>query len=415
MKILFVTTEEYPVFGATSNLINRIAFDGGLVDDNLIDVLSLTNEYTQQLHEVYKGINIFRVVSYGKIGLKKYKELFQELNVFQKIMSFIEKVYFTIHEKGGQHPGLYCWINSYRLACAMNHLDQKGYDVVIPISGSYDAVAAVLMSKIKAKKVFWQVDPCADNWLRKKAEVKKGIKLERKIAKSFDAIFTDELYYRSLISHIQGLYRKKVHVIKMPLLLIRNEKQKKNKGFVGSENRVDCVFCGLIYAGIRDPQYTYRVFDCLGNDNNITLHMYGVDDDGTVQCSKSLVFHGRVQMDEAARVVYNADILVNIGNIMTNQIPSKVFEYIATGKPIINICKNKNCPTIHLLEKYPNSLSIIEDDSQFDEQIKKVKSFIYNNKGKILGGAEIRKNYHEYTPEECAKVIKELLNQVIES
>ena len=78
-----------------------------------------------------------------------------------------------------------------------------------------------------------------------------------------------------------------------------------------------------------------------------------------------------------------------------NQIPSKVLEYINTGKPVINIYKAEACPTLDLLMEY-NALHINEKDalSQSSERLRE-----YLNQGHvILHQKEILKKYQEYTP-----------------
>ena len=59
--------------------------------------------------------------------------------------------------------------------------------------------------------------------------------------------------------------------------------------------------------------------------------------------------------EEIQRIYSEADILVNIGNSNADFTPSKTFEYIVTGKPIVNFYYNYPDKT---LENYPNVLQI---------------------------------------------------------
>ena len=45
-----------------------------------------------------------------------------------------------------------------------------------------------------------------------------------------------------------------------------------------------------------------------------------------------VICHGRKSLNETKDELRKAHILVNIGNRMTNQVPSKIFEYISTKK-----------------------------------------------------------------------------------
>ncbi len=49
-----------------------------------------------------------------------------------------------------------------------------------------------------------------------------------------------------------------------------------------------------------------------------------------------IIKHGLVDTNEIKTVLADADILVNVGNAVAEVKPSKTFEYISTGKPIVN-------------------------------------------------------------------------------
>ena len=51
---------------------------------------------------------------------------------------------------------------------------------------------------------------------------------------------------------------------------------------------------------------------------------------------------GRVSHTVAIQYMSEADFLLNIGNSISSMVPSKIFEYISTGKPIISIYSNIN-------------------------------------------------------------------------
>ena len=51
--------------------------------------------------------------------------------------------------------------------------------------------------------------------------------------------------------------------------------------------------------------------------------------------------------------------------------PSKIVDYICTGKKIINFCSNSGTLSDQLLNKYPNGISVYEHDNSIDKNIKK--------------------------------------------
>ncbi len=411
LKILFVTTDEYPYFGTTSNLIKKLVFDGGLIENNQIGVLSLCNNYSLKNFEIENGVKIYRTLSYGGITGEKFWQELDNHNMFEKILPLTEKTLWWLYEKSGSESRLFRPNNVFRLKQALERIINGKYDVVVPISGNYDAVIAVLLSNISAKKVFWQVDPCSTNLTRLKREKKLSERIEKSIIDNFDAVLTDEIYYKELLNIYGNSIANKCHIFHMPLIDVTNSINKRESY---NKEEINCVFTGLIYLGIRDPGYTIKLFNELGKGGKIKLHLYGPErKDVPYECSDAIVFHRKVNMDEAKQIIQNADFLVNIGNKMSNQIPSKIYEYISTGLPIINIYKNSNCPSLKLVEKYTNSISVLEDFDMFDSQLKCLDDFIKLHLNKYIDNKIIEKYYYYYFPQNVSKEFSTYLNSII--
>ncbi|MEW4526246.1 glycosyltransferase [Maioricimonas sp. JC845] len=73
-------------------------------------------------------------------------------------------------------------------------------------------------------------------------------------------------------------------------------------------------------------------------------------------------FHGRVKRDEVATYLQHADVLLNCGNTTDYQLASKIVEYMALSKPIINVTFNRNDPVIGTLSGYPRHINAWWDD-----------------------------------------------------
>ena len=53
---------------------------------------------------------------------------------------------------------------------------------------------------------------------------------------------------------------------------------------------------------------------------------------------------------ETARTMQaQADVLLNLGNAVDNQLPSKLFDYFAAGKPVLHLCVIENDPALPYL------------------------------------------------------------------
>ena len=127
-------------------------------------------------------------------------------------------------------------------------------------------------------------------------------------------------------------------------------------------------------------------------------------------------FLGRKNKEEVARIYQEADILVNIGNAIDNQMPSKIFEYISTGKPILNFYKVPNCPTLKYLNNYPLALNLYEPDVLQDTErySKQIKDFCMQNPGKTVPAAWIREQFKGNTDTAVANFLGEQMERALQ-
>ena len=58
--------------------------------------------------------------------------------------------------------------------------------------------------------------------------------------------------------------------------------------------------------------------------------------------------------------------LLSIGNLNTTQIPSKVIEYISTGKPVIHFSEIENDPVKNIAKNFNNLFILSEETSKKD-------------------------------------------------
>ena len=92
--------------------------------------------------------------------------------------------------------------------------------------------------------------------------------------------------------------------------------------------------------------------------------------------------------------------------------PSKVLTYISLGKPILNIVKIENCPSIEYLKEYPYAISVFENRRIDQGIINKIEDFCMTMKGKGLPYEYIKEKYKEctldYVGQELYSIIKKI-------
>ena len=151
-------------------------------------------------------------------------------------------------------------------------------------------------------------------------------------------------------------WREKVHVLGFPTLLPRVIEPVEH-------DDIQCVFCGSLHPVMREPGFALALFRAL-HDDTVTLTMAGggwerfaADADETARVlGAKFVRPGLLPPDEAAALENRADVLVSLGNTYDNQMPSKLFGFFATGKPVLHLAVSENDPTLPYLARYPLAL-----------------------------------------------------------
>lgn len=408
MRILFVTTDNYPTMGTTVNILKKIFFEGQLIskaDD--ISVLTLKYSFNELTNEQIDGVNIHRAASWGVLPLREGLKHIKELSLFDIIKMPITKILLSLQMRILKNP-LLRGSNVNAMRKSLKEIDADSYDFIVPIFGNHDSISAALKFKPKKAKIIpYQVDPCSTNWTRPKIERKKTLRFEMQMYDKASTILTMPVIYNEVQHIIPDNLKSKFHLIELPLIskpIITEPQQIDNK-------KIKCVFSGFIYLGIRDPAYTLRLFSCLIENNNIEFHMVGVylEDLPVEFRGLNIICHGKVTAEAAQKIMNSADILVNIGNLMNNQLPSKILDYISLGKPIVNVCKNRDCPTLPYMEKYPLSLNLFEEYELLELQKEQLTQFLADSKRKRIEFSEVEKLFENATPKYCADFIYNLL------
>ena len=110
-------------------------------------------------------------------------------------------------------------------------------------------------------------------------------------------------------------------------------------------------------------------------------------------------------------MISNAQVLISIGNANTDMVPSKIFEYMATGKPIIHFYSTERDSCIQYYKKYPLSLLIKEDNSYMQDNADRIIEFISKVLGKTLQYKEVESMFPLNTPVYTVRIINEMMNK----
>ncbi|WP_143315077.1 glycosyltransferase [Clostridium sp. HBUAS56017] len=295
--------------------------------------------------------------------------------------------------------------------------NEEKYNCVISIYTQIDTVIAGCLIKKKhpeVKFVPYFLDALSggygpkifsNDWV-----IKRGLKWERKLLQNADKIIVmkSSQKHHEKYSKLEKYYSR-ITVLDIPLIIPK--KQEIINTNILDKSKINLVYIGTIQYQIRNPRYILEIFKRI-NVNNCRLTLIGNNNcheiikRAQVESKNEIVVMKRISHTYAISVLSNADILVNIGNNISSMVPSKVFEYMSIGKPIISTYSINNEPSLTYLKRYPLSLTIKEDLEHINEAVLQVEKFIKNSNGKLVDFNVIKDEMYINTPQAFVDEIK---------
>jgi glycosyltransferase involved in cell wall biosynthesis len=166
----------------------------------------------------------------------------------------------------------------------------------------------------------------------------------------------------------------KIHVV--PPLLSLPPPPPGGPRFFPEDGILRLVFIGTLYRDVRNPAFLLRLFVRLLEtplSDRLEFHFFGdVNDCGDYfeeaeKATKGKTrLHGMVNRVTVSRAMAEAAALVHIGNITRYQLPSKVVEYAAAGRPIINIVRAEGDSSVSFFQGYPAALHVVEGEEMLE-------------------------------------------------
>lgn len=176
-------------------------------------------------------------------------------------------------------------------------------------------------------------------------------------------------------------------------------------------DKIKLLFVGSIASAVRDPD---TLISALSKIENESLHCEFI---GNIDCPQKfdewkktygerLTFTPFMPHEQLIQKLGEADILLNIGNLVSTMVPSKIFEYMSYGKPIISTYEIENEPSAKYLCDYPYALLLNGKDSP-ETNAEKIEKFISDTAGKHTDFDMLKTKFVLNTPEEFVKRVTE--------
>lgn len=257
----------------------------------------------------------------------------------------------------------------------------------------------------KVRTVAYMLDSFSGGFLPRflpiKLTLRKKLNWEKDILENYNEIILMESsrQHHELYSKKENWYQK-ARYLDVPAFTRCTETKvyKADK----SEEIVMC-FVGTISDDVRTPYTFLKIMSYIkdikvhiifvGNNTCKHLNQYLFDSD-TVKVD----FLGEMKYEDAQEIVKKSDILINFGNINSNLVPSKIFEYMSYGKPIISTYTSLDDTSLTYLRKYPVVFFIYEHDSNYADCASKLKEFILECSNQIIEPSYMEKILYKNTP-----------------
>lgn len=278
------------------------------------------------------------------------------------------------------------------------------FDFVTVVAAPYRAAFALEQARITGKKVLWLMDPYAAN---RSYQAPGGWARELQLLKSVDTAFVT---HQALPDYQEGPLapcKDRVFELAFPSLVPpQAEVVDPNRG----RGEIRCVFCGTLYPELRSPDFALELFTKL-DDPDVHLTMVGRGWEHfprQAEAARRVLgaraeLYGPVPPAHARTLVGQADILLNLGNAVDNQIPSKLFEYFATGRPILHLAAGSRDTALPYLARYPLALVLQSSEGATPQVIAALRSWLHQNAGKSMSFAQAAAIFPDFTPEAVAR------------
>ena len=227
------------------------------------------------------------------------------------------------------------------------------------------------------------------------------LKFEKQLYMHADGVFVTPELLKSYETNALSVYRSKM--CSLNLANMQQPDQLISKARLAQENRIHCVYIGSFQdIKVRDPEYIFKV----ARETPEDIFFHFIVSTWDKSCSelrsrhlegvKNVKFYDPVSLNEAKNIINEADILINVGNNASNQIPSKVIDYICTGKPIVNFFNISDDTSKRLLDRYPLALNLWRGTDSAKQAAVKISNFCKAYLNKRLDYQFICSLYPEY-------------------
>lgn len=383
MKIVFVLGSYLPKCSAVGNCMKNLA--DVLQEEHEVTVICQARSRHEPSREKIAGYDVIRVHT----ALQDFRAavevsaagFWHDVGLF--FARFARAV--SIASPGGSlQPGL---TRAYRLALESLTFEP---DLLVPTCLPFEAVAAsacYVERRTGVRLVPYLFDQFADSKTINRLEFfgklkrRANLRLERTAFERANSVLhiTWSEHVASCLPDLAHKFTQVEH----PLLIRPSEPA------YGVLECRDIVYTGALDPEVRNPAFVLDVLGCAlagGCFGRARFYVPGYEKfrrffEGAGMGSIELL--SPVSSDKVRGVLVGADWLLSIGNSTSSQKVSKIYEYMAYGKPIIHVASRRDDEVAAELSRYPLSCCLYEGDG-VEVCAERLRAFLKETRGSTV-------------------------------
>ena len=258
------------------------------------------------------------------------------------------------------------------------------YDLIISVSLPFSShVAAYIINKDKNKK--WIMDIGDPFSLKTNA-----FENNRYLYKSLNYYFENKFYKKAhqvVFTHQESADEHKLFfnmpenkvTIGSPISTFSQELFQKSVSFNYEAKPITIGYFGVLTKGVRSPSQVLKFFE----QTDFEFHWYTNSDSkemikqNKIDFNRNKLFDMVTRNEALEKMVTSLHCLLSIGNLNPAQLPSKIIEYISTGKPVLHFVEIKDDPVLEIAKEFSN-LIVIDKNSNITEVEQQLNNVFIN-------------------------------------
>jgi glycosyltransferase involved in cell wall biosynthesis len=293
-------------------------------------------------------------------------------------------------------------------------------DVIVPLVFPFESVLAALAYK-KHHPDTMVVPYLFDDYVESRSLHVLGINrilketshlaLERKMLAESDTVLAMHPLRAHFENHFQHGVVHEIMFLEHPLLAPIEIGAHRR-----SESPIVMCYSGALIRNVREPDYLLDLLQAMPLKCATQVNFFVMGNNAHKVKSRiindrlRITNHGRVAKERASQAMVQSNVLLNLGELRGKQVSSKVFEYMAAGKPIIHLAFVPHDAVAAILAKYPLALCLVQRRDQLQHNARLCAEFIDRHKHSQLSFAAVADIYPEAMPSTTADLMRSIFS-----